>query len=165
EMLAFCDADTQLHPGTFNEIECSMATEGVIAGATGIRFERQSLGLKITYAALVLLTVVMGGELTRDIPTGVLFCRRRDFETIGGYNEERFYAEDVQIVLDLKRLGRRRGQRFVNGMKTKAIYSTRKFDKYGDWHYFAIPFRLGGSLLGRSSAIIAWARRYWYEDR
>src|ERR1035437_1341775 len=40
EILAFVDADTQIHPETFNEIDRVFSDTRVIGGATGIDFER-----------------------------------------------------------------------------------------------------------------------------
>ncbi len=94
-----------------------------------------------------------------------MFCRRRDFEEIGGYNENRFFAEDIQLLLDLSRHGRKRGQRLARGTKARAVCSTRKFDEYGDWHYFSAPVRLPWSMVRHPSATNAFTKRYWYEDR
>jgi len=94
-----------------------------------------------------------------------VFCRRRDFEAIGGYNEARLFAEDVQLLLDLSRHARRDGRRLGHGTRAPAIFSTRKFDRYGDWHYFTAPFRLPSwrRLLREPSATNEFAQRYWYE--
>jgi len=168
EILAFVDADTQIHPETFNEIDLVLTNTQVIGGATGIRFERSSIGIKLTFAMLVvvgnLVRLAIGERPTTNVDTGVVFCRRRDFEEIGGYSEERLFAEDAQFLLDLSRLGRRRSQRFATRMNARAIFSTRKFDRYGDWHYFPLSLRMIVSTL-RRGGVRGWARRYWYEER
>jgi glycosyltransferase involved in cell wall biosynthesis len=166
EILAFVDADTRIHPDTFNEIEDVLSGGRVVGGATGIRFERSSPGIKATFAMLVavgsLLRIAIGERPTTNVDTGVTFCRRRDFEEIGGYSEERLFAEDVQFLFDLRRLARRRGQRLAIGMQSKAVFSARKFDQYGDWHYFGLSARaIASAATGRG--VSAWARRYWYE--
>jgi hypothetical protein len=121
------------------------------------------------YGLLVLLGAVIrlafGERPSRHVDTGVVFCRRRDFEEIGGYNEQRFFAEDIQLLLDLSKLGRRRGQRLARGTHAPAVFSTRKFDQYGDWHYFTAPFRLPWNIVRRPSSMNEFARRYWYEGR
>lgn len=166
EVLAFVDADTQIHPDTFNEISDVLARGTVIGGATGIRFERSSPGIRFTFFMLVavgsLLRVAIGEPPTMNVDTGVTFCRRQDFETIGGYTEERLFAEDAQFLVDLRRVARPRGQRLARGMRSKAIFSTRKFDRYGDWHYFPLSAKMIVSMLSRAG-FTDWARRYWYE--
>ena len=107
---------------TFNAIDRAMATGKYVAGATGVRLERMSPGIAAAYMIMIPMVWVTGMD------TGVVFCRREDFVTIGGYNENRLFAEDVQFLLDMKRLGRRRGQSLARVTSAKSISSTRKFD-------------------------------------
>ena len=130
-----------------------------MAGATGVKMQRMSLGIAVTYALMIPLV-----WLTR-MDTGVVFCRREDFETIGGYNEDLLFAEDVQLLWDLMRLGRKQGRKLSRITSAKAIFSTRKFDKYGDWHYIWMPWRLLHGLLFSKSSLYNFARRYWYPDQ
>ena len=159
EVLVFVDADNMMHPDTFNAINKSMSTGKVVAGATGVKMQRMSPGIAVTYALMVPLV-----WLTR-MDTGVVFCRRKDFVTIGGYNEDLLFAEDVQFLWDLMRLGRKRGQRLARITSAKAIFSTRKFDKFGDWHYMWMPLRLLYGILLSKTSMEKLARSYWYPDR
>jgi len=160
EFLCFIDADSIVHPDTFNQIERVLRSGRCAVGATGVKMERMSAGIATVWVVLVTMTRLAG------IDTGVVFCRRADFETIGGYRQEIIMAEDVDFMTRLKRLGRRRGQRFMRTPGARAITSTRKFDRHGDWHYLRdlllmFPLRL---LCSRSSAR-RFALKYWYEDR
>lgn len=65
--LAFIDADMRIHPETFNEIERAMASGKVVAGATGVKMERWSLGIALTYALLVPWVILL------RMDTGVVF--------------------------------------------------------------------------------------------
>lgn len=158
EILCFIDADSRIHPDTFNEVLATLGTGRFVAGASGVRLERWSLGILLTWCLLVAFVLLL------KIDTGVVFCRREDFERVGGYNEDRLYGEDVQFLWELKRLGRSRGQSLVRLGRAKALASTRKFDKYGDWHYFTQMPRLALRWLRDPSASTAFARKYWYED-
>ena len=102
--------------------------------------------------------------LTR-MDTGVVFCRRRDFETIGGYNEDWMYAEDVRFLLDLRRFGREQGQRLTRATAAKTVASTRKFAKHGEWHYFSLLAKLLYWQLFSRESMERFARSYWYDDR
>jgi len=164
DIVSFVDADHQIHPETFNEID-RVLTDRVIGGTTGIRFERRSPGIACTYAMFMLVGMAIRGVRHRrdlSVDTGVVFCRRRDFEEVGGYREEMLFAEDVRLLLDLRKLGRRRGQRVTRGTDAPSIFSTRKFDTWGDWHYFTMPVRVGWEMLRRRGNT---ARRYWYDVR
>jgi glycosyltransferase involved in cell wall biosynthesis len=93
DLLCFVDADGRVHPEVFNVVDATLSTGKYSVGATGVKPERWSFGIAVTYAALVPLVWI-----TR-IDTGLIFCRRADFEAIGGYNEQYFAAEDVMLWL------------------------------------------------------------------
>jgi len=159
--LAFIDADSILHPDTFSAIDAALDRSDVVAGATGVRLERWSVPLAITYSLIVPLVQLLGMD------TGVVFCRRADFEAVGGYDESRLFAEDVAFLWSLKRLGRTRRprQRLVRATSAKAITSMRKFDKHGDWYFLTHLVRFAFVEWRRPGAVDSFARRFWYEDR
>jgi glycosyltransferase involved in cell wall biosynthesis len=158
EILCFIDADSAVHPQTFNEIERVMNTGRYVAGSTGVTLERKSFGLMATYIAFMPFVILTG------IDTGVVFCRRGDFETVGGYDETRLYAEDVLLPMALRRLGRKRGQRLTRIPKAKALGCTRKFDQFGEWHYFSIMmWQVFKSLVTWNWNDEKLAQRYWYK--
>jgi len=159
EVLVFVDADAQMHRETFNEVDRALETGRVVGGATGVRLERMSVGLALTYAAFMPMVWLM------RMDTGPTFCLRADFEAIGGYDESLFVAEDVALLFALRRLGRRRGQRLTRLRPAKAIASVRKFDVYGDWHYFRLMPKVAlDAFFGRSKARSV-IDDYWYGDR
>ncbi len=159
DILAFVDADTRIHPETFNVIHRALATHPLVAGATGVTLERWSAGLALSYACLLPLIWIL------RMDTGVVFCRKEDFLAVGGYDEGRLIAEDLGLLLALRRHGRASGRRLGRPRGAKAIASTRKFDRYGDWHYFREMPRVAMSvLLGRPTAD-AFIQSYWYGDQ
>ena len=100
-----------------------------------------------------------------NFDTGLVFWRRADFEALGGYDERRMIAEDVDFLWRLRRLGRSRGQHLVRLHRVKTITSTRKFDQHGDWHYLTQMPAQGWRLLRDRRALNEFACRYWYEGR
>ncbi len=159
DILCFVDADMQVHPETFNAVVRAIDGGRVVAGATGVRVERWSAGIAVTYALFMPLVWAL------RMDTGVVFCRRADFEAVGGYDERRLFGEDVQLLVDLRRLGRRRGQRLIRLRRVKAVASTRKFDSHGEWHYLTQLVRLVPVMLFRPAASHEFAQRYWYGDQ
>jgi len=157
EILAFVDADHQVHPRIFLEIDRSLATGRVVGGASGARMERLSLGIAMTYLTLVPMVILTGMD------TGVVFCRKADFEAVGGFDESRLVAEDVMFLVALRRLGKTRGQKLARVTKAKVIASTRKFDEFGDWHYFGLGIHALRHLLRRGDS--AFADKYWYKPK
>lgn len=158
DVLCFVDSDAQIHPDTFNVVYDFMQRPEVVGGATGVRPERWSIGIAITFA--ILATVAVATRLD----TGLVFCRRSDFETIGGYDETMKFAEDVKFHADLWQTGRKRSARLVRASQAKSIFSMRKFDKFGDWHYFPMMAKAPWYLLNQRAGN-GLAERYWYAVR
>jgi glycosyltransferase involved in cell wall biosynthesis len=158
DVLAFVDADMRIHPETFNAIDAAIATGRYVGGATGVRLERWSPGILVTWLLLVPWIVIL------RMDTGVVFSRREDFVRVGGYEEARHFGEDVALLVALKGLGRARGQVLARVTSAKALASMRKFDRHGDWHYFRLFAGVGVSMLRNPHASTEFARRYWYED-
>ncbi len=157
EILAFVDADSQVHSRTFIDIDKALATGRVVGGATGATLERWSPGTALAYFVLLPIALFTGMD------TGVVFVRRKDFEEIGGYDENRLVAEDIGFLLALKRLGKTRGQRLQRVTSAKVIVSTRKFDEFGDWHLFAMIGEGLRHLTNRKPT--EFTDKYWYKPR
>lgn len=155
QILAFVDADMQVHPRTFLEIDRVLSSGRVVAGATGAKLERWSLGIALTYLTVVPMVILTGMD------TGVVFCRKEDFEAIKGYDERRLVAEDVMFLWTLRRLGRTRGQRLARVTTVKVVASMRKFDEFGDWHYFPLMIQGVRDLLTPGKT--EFTDRYWYK--
>ena len=165
EVLCFIDADSALHPETFLAINKAMHDDRFIAGATGIYLERLSLGLLVTYLMMLPMMLITGMD------TGVVFCRREDFDAVGGYNEDLFFAEDVAFLQALKRRGAPKRQRLTRLSSVKALGCTRKFDENGDWHYF--PMLLKSLVLLIRKGLSVFIKQddvpdltdYWYRPQ
>jgi hypothetical protein len=72
----------------------------------------------------------------------------------------RLFGEDVQLLVDLRRLVRCRGQHLARLRGVKAVASTRKFDSHGDWHYLTQLMRLVPLMLFRPAASHEFAQRH-----
>jgi glycosyltransferase involved in cell wall biosynthesis len=159
EILAFVDADSRIHPDTFNAIDRARATGRVVAGATGVHLDRNSLGIAAAYCLMVPMVWVTGMD------TGVVFCYRKDFDAVGGYNENRLFAEDVEFLWQLRRLGRSRRQKLARVTSVKAIASTRKWDEFGEWHYVKMLGVGLFSVIFARDSLNQFAREYWYDNQ
>jgi glycosyltransferase involved in cell wall biosynthesis len=159
EVLAFVDADMQLHPDTFVAIAAALDDPAIIGGASGIRPERWSPGIAVVYC----LTSA-GGAVT-GFDAGLAYSRRGAFQDIGGYDDRRSSLEDVDFLWRLKRYGARRGRRLARLKASPAIYSTRKFDELGDWHWLGLGARMVYSRAWRRDVRTAEVQAYWYDNR
>jgi glycosyltransferase involved in cell wall biosynthesis len=166
EVFCFIDADSALHPETFEKIDQAMSSDQrFVVGATGVYLERKSPALMLMYCLMLPFC-----WLTK-MDTGVVFCRREDFEAVGGYNENLFLAEDVAFLHALKKRGGQKGQKFIRLSGVKALGSTRKFDEHGDWHYFSLLpriavkiFRIGWQIFIKQEQMPE-ITDYWYKPK
>lgn len=165
EILCFIDADSELHPDTFHRIDEAMRNDSIIAGATGVFLERRSIGLLATYLMMLPFLWLTGMD------TGVVFCRREDFDAVGGYNENLFYAEDVVFLYSLKRRGAVKRQYLTRLSGVKALGCTRKFDENGDWHYFPMIAKSLAILIRKGMRVfvtqddLPGLTDYWYRPQ
>jgi glycosyltransferase involved in cell wall biosynthesis len=158
-ILAFVDADSRVHPDVFNAIAKAMADPRTLGGASRVTMERWSTGIAVTFALMLPMVWFTGFD------TGMVFWRRADFETLGGYDTRRLLAEDVEYLWRLRKLGRTRGQKLVRLRGVKTVTSTRKFDAHGDWHYLTLMPKVGWQLLRDHRRTEEFAKKYWYEGR
>jgi len=170
ENVAFADADFRIAPQAFNYIDTVVGTPGYLGGATGLTMERWSLGIRVTWNMIMPPLWMLG------LDGGIWFCRRVDFETVGGFNDSVRAGEDVRFLAALKRLGRTRQPRERLATRFTArklgippamtINSTRKFDERGDWHMLADVARgLPQMLLRGRGAADDYIDTYWYQGR
>lgn len=150
--LCFVDADLRIHPDTLAVIADRMKSGRIVGGATGWVLDRRSAGLIATVATVRALTWLAG------VNAGVVFCRADVFREVGGYNENRRFAEDVQFFRDMRRVGKQRGMKTLLDVQTPAVVSTRKFDRHGDWHMFAM-----GLWILRNRSLEKTVEHYWYD--
>ncbi len=136
-----------MHPDSFIAVAAAMANPRTVGGTSGVAMERWSIGIALTYA------MMMGFVWLTGFDTGLVFWRRADFEALGGYDERRMAAEDIDFLVRLRRLGRTRGQR-PPASSTSTATGTRTQMPAQGWR-----------LLRDRSALNDFARRYWYEGR
>ncbi|RKZ09483.1 glycosyl transferase family 2 [Candidatus Fermentibacteria bacterium] len=160
EIICFLDADSQIHPDTFNAVDQVISGGKVVGGSTGVTLDRMTLGIALTYYLVMLPMILVTG-----MDTGVVFCRRADFIQLGGYNEQKLFAEDVDFIVRLKLLGRKRKQKLIRLTSARAVASMRKFKQHGNWHYFPLMMRGVYAMFLPSERFEKFARKYWYDDR
>jgi glycosyltransferase involved in cell wall biosynthesis len=151
------DADCVMSPSSLSEIERMLATGRYVGGGTKVRPERTSAGIRATLAVMELATFVA------RVSGAMFWCCRSDFEAIGGFDERRSVAEDVDFARRLRARGRRTGRKFAKLRSAPLTVSTRKFDRYGDWHMFAMAFQLRAIRAAFDGSDTSWADEYFFD--
>lgn len=154
EYLVTIDADSRMSPNMLSEIARHLDSGRMVGGGVLIRPERLSLGILCSGLLLIPLA------LWYRISAGLFWCRRDDFDAIGGFDETYTSAEDIDFAVRLRRHGRENGRRFCTLFRASIITSCRKFDEFGDWYFFRNPRMMWSLLKGRNPHA---ANRIWYD--
>ena len=160
EIVVTIDADSRMSRNMLTEIDRLLGSGRYIGGGVLILPERWSLGILLT----VLMLMLAMATVWRRVSAGLFWCRREDFQTLGGFNEELVSLEDLDFARRLKALGRKQGKRFKTISRAHIVTSCRKFDIFGDWYLLLHP-RLVRRLLAASrrktptGSITTWSDR------
>jgi glycosyltransferase involved in cell wall biosynthesis len=154
EIIVTIDADSRMTPNMLTEIDRLLRTGRWIGGGVMVLPERWSLGIAAT---AVLLSAAM---FRHRVSGGLFWCRREDFEAIGGFDERWVSVEDLDFAKRLKAHGKRQGKRFTTIMKAHIVTSCRKFDLFGDWYFVRNPAVVRRIFSGRSQED---ADRFYYD--
>ncbi len=114
DILLFLHSDTLLIPGGLAMIEALLAQTGIVAGSFCLRFDHQSLFLRL-YAHFSRINHILFTYGDQG-----LFMTRRVFEQVGGFPEIPL-MEDVEIQKSLRKIGR-----FVK-IRHPMVTSSRRF--------------------------------------
>jgi glycosyltransferase involved in cell wall biosynthesis len=156
EVLVTIDADSRMHPRTFTEIARKLESGRYIGGGTIVLLERLSLGIVCS------MIVVFFRLVRHGLAYGLFWCRKDDFDAIGGFDEELVSIEDVDFVTRMKAHGKKRGMKFGTLWRAPLTTSCRKFDQFGDWFLVKNPTFLKRVFSGKDKAA---ANQFWYDPR
>jgi glycosyltransferase involved in cell wall biosynthesis len=157
DVLVTVDADSSMSPSTFREIERLLATGRFVGGGTRVVPERRSAGINATYALMEAAVFVTG------LAGGLFWCRRSDFEAVHGFDESLLVAEDLDFARRLRAHGKRTGRRFTNMRTAPMVASCRKFDRFGDWHMFAMALQAREIRAAMRGTDTRWVDRYFFD--
>lgn len=129
QYLVFVDADTLVSPELVKQTMEAMQEGDVIGGGATVALDRDpgwnyELGLHVWNTISRRFRLAAGSYL---------FCRREEFVDLGGFNENLYASEELDLSIRLKRRGRRRGTKFVILEGHPVITSARKMDWYSGW--------------------------------
>lgn len=128
EILVTIDADTVMSSFMLAAAEKLLATGLFIGGGVTGKFDRMSIGITASVAALSVPIMLKYGLIS----IGIFWCRKADFDAIGGFNEGMLLAEDCDFARRLALYGLR-NQKLFGTIPFAMTTSSRKFDQYGDW--------------------------------
>jgi hypothetical protein len=130
QILLTINADRVMSPVTFAEIERLVATGCYVGGGAIQHAERHSLAID---AAMMMwrLTTYLNG-----LGGGMYWCRREDFDAIGGFDERVSTVDDLDFARRLRDHGLRTGRRFINLRQAPVTISCRRAS--ADEYFYAL---------------------------
>ena len=120
QILVTIDADRVMSPVAFAEIERLLATGCYVGGGAVQHPERHSLSIDLAMMVTRLTTYLNG------LGGGMYWCRRDDFDAIGGFDERVDTVDDFDFARRLRAHGLRTGRRFVNLRQAPVTTSCRQ---------------------------------------
>lgn len=134
EWLLFLDADTMVGTALLGEMR--RGVESGAAGGGGARVKFDAARLR------PLPALVLGGWNALSCVTGLaagsfIFCRRADWEAVGGFDERLYAAEELDFSRKLQRRLRARGERMVV-CREAVVTSARKLEWHNDWQLLGL---------------------------
>lgn len=157
EWVITIDADSWMSKGVLTEIYQHAKAPGSLGGGIRIKPERISPGIVIGYGMMLIPAFFLG------LSFGMYWFRKSDFDAIGGFDEKRHIAEDVDFLKRIKLHGKKTGRRHKIISVESITTSCRKFDEFGDWHFvriFGNPFRVRQAITGNDREYLD---KNWYE--
>lgn len=162
DILVTVDADTFIAPGTFCEIRSLLDSGKYIGGGAMPVFDRASPGIALTSLYILFL---MLPEIFRSkalLSGAVFWCKKADFDAVGGFDESLVSLEDLDFAKRLKKHGEASGRKYGTLKKSKIYTSARKFDQFGDWYLLKNRKLTKAIFTGKDREA---ADRYYYDVR
>jgi glycosyltransferase involved in cell wall biosynthesis len=126
DWIFFVDADSRPSVGLFSEAADAIASGRCLAGGSTVAYPNPPLG-----AALVIGAWNALSRIARWAAGSFIFCEAAAFRAAGGFSEELFASEEVDLSRRLKRLGRRYGRKIMILHRHPLLTSDRKLRLYG----------------------------------
>ena len=120
QIIVTINADRVMSPVAFAEIERLLATGCYIGGGATQQSEQHSLAIDVAMVLSKLATYLNG------LGGGMYWCRRDDFDAIGGFDERVTTIDDLDFARRLRDYGLRTGRKFVNLRQAPVTTSCRQ---------------------------------------
>jgi len=125
DWLVFVDADSRPSAELFSAVANEISTGCYLAGGSTVRLDEDHTKAKWVVSLWNLLSrncTLLAGSF--------IFCQATAFRAVGGFSEELFAGEELELSQKLKRLARKQGKRIVILHQNPLVTSARKIHLY-----------------------------------
>jgi len=158
EWLLFIDADSHPSTGLFGDVIGQIQSGRCLAGGSTVRLEAG-------YPVGSFVTRLWNGisRWRRWLAGSFIFCETAVFRKIGGFSNELFAGEELDLSQRLHALAKETGRTVVILHQHPLYTSARKMRLYSTWEYLwfvlRVAFRPNGAIRSRETCSI------WYDGR
>jgi glycosyltransferase involved in cell wall biosynthesis len=153
DWLVFVDADSSPAPGLFEELVELIEAGKAVGGGTTVTVAHPPRVLAIWVALWNATSRLLGWAAG-----SFLFCEAAAFRAVGGFSEELFAAEEIDLSRRLKRRGR-----FVILHRHPLVTSGRKVELYSYGEHLVFMWKMLSA--GRRTLRSREACSVWYDGR
>lgn len=158
DWLIFIDADSHPSRELMADVAAQIRTGDVLAGGATVKLDQAFFGARLLVESWNRLS-----RLKRWAAGSFIFCEAAAFRQIGGFSEELFVSEEIDLSKRLKVLAKQRGKRLVILHRHPLVTSARKIRLYSLWEHFS--FLLKTALCGGRTLRNRAACSIWYDGR
>jgi glycosyltransferase involved in cell wall biosynthesis len=133
DWLVFVDADSRPTPELFAEVAEQIFGGRCLAGGCTVKLDEDHfLGNLITQGWNIV------SRVQKWAAGSFIFCERSAFKAVGGFSNELFASEELDLSQKLKKLAKERGKKVVILHRNPLLTSARKMHLYsrGEWLVF-----------------------------
>lgn len=158
DWLLFLDADSWPSRELFAEVRRQMVSGGAVGGGAVVQYDERFWWADFLVGCWNRLSRLMGWAAG-----SLVYCRAEAFRAVGGFSNELYAAEEIDLSKKLKKWGAARKLRMriisTHALKTSA----RKAKLYTLWDHASLLFR--GMLNPRKMTRTKEACTIWYDGR
>jgi glycosyltransferase involved in cell wall biosynthesis len=125
DWLVFIDADSRPTPALFGEVAEQITSGKCLGGGCTMRMDERHF---IGDCGTGLWNIV--SRVFKWAAGAFIYCEAGAFRTVGGFNQELFASEEIDLSKRLKKLARSRGKKFVILHGDPMLTSARKMRLY-----------------------------------
>jgi cellulose synthase/poly-beta-1,6-N-acetylglucosamine synthase-like glycosyltransferase len=158
DWLIFVDADS--HPGAelFADVAAQIQSGRCLAGGCTVRLEG-----KHPFANLIVALWNWSSRAFRLLAGSFIFCETATFRAVGGFSNELFVGEEIDLSKRLKVLARGQGRGMVILHRHPLVTSARKIHLYTAWEH--TRFIVCAVLNQKRTLTNRDACHQWYDGR
>lgn len=157
DWLIFVDADSHPDAGLFSEVADEIQSGHCLAGGATVRLDERLL-----VAGLITQFWNLASRSGRWLAGSFIFVEAAAFRKLGGFNNELFAAEELELSRRLKQVARQTGRRVVILHQHPLVTSARKMRLYTMWDHLKL---LAHVLFDRRALTRREACTLWYDGR